>query len=125
MTIATRPQPHPTRLRNIVAAMAALSAALLLAVVLLDLAPSALDGEAAPTGTGQSQRAIDADAARLDALAEHYRLQRAVAADGARWTALAEYYAEHGLLTGPDGLTRGQRAAAARWEAQADHYLGR
>jgi hypothetical protein len=125
VTIATYRHPHPHRLRNVLTAIVALAAALLLAVVVFDTAPTALDGGTTTAVTGQSQRAIDADAARLTALAERYRLEQAIAADGARWTAQAEFYAEHGLLTGPDGLTRGQRADAARWEAQADAYLGR
>lgn len=116
MTLVTHPQTHPHRVRNAMLAAFAVVIAIALAVALLDSGTVAPD-RSGTAETTQSQRAIDADAAR--------------------WTGLAEYYQSRGVglvvpgtgvpagATGSGELTRGQEADADRYEGLADHHLGR
>lgn len=116
MTLVTHQQASSHRVRNVLVAALAAVLALGLALLILDAGPVATD-RSDPTPASQSQRAIDADAAR--------------------WTGLAEYYLSRGTgfvepgtgvpvgAPGVGELTRGQQADADRYEGLADHHLGR
>jgi hypothetical protein len=66
----------------------------------------------------RQERVMNADAARLTALAQYHRLS-AMDADTARWVAMGEFYTAQA-----EAEQRAVDAYAARLTGQAEHFLG-